>query len=333
MACVVAAASFGTGAFGQVLWMEDFDAYTAGTGLFGQGGWTAWDDDIMWDSLVSDAHSNSPANSVDIVRNSDTVYRFDQNLGTIDCGQWTLTAMQFVPMNLAGESYFILLNEYINGGPNNWSTQVHFDSVTQTVIADFSGETLPLVTGQWVPIQVDIDLQADTQTFSYNGQVLYAGTWTEQVSGGGQLQLQAMDLFANAASSVFYDDFQLEKTGDGGCVAPDCLTVSVDRLIGGLASTFTIDDPNGSNAVVALVYGFQDGQTNVNGQSGYCASFGIKGVNQNKLICQGKLSAGQKTCRQPIPGSAVGKRVLFQAAMRDTCPDTCMSNLLDMVVQ
>ena len=333
MACVVAAASFGTGAFGQVMWTENFDSYTAGSGLFGQGGWTAWDDDITWDSLVSNAQSNSPANSVDINGNSDTVYRFDDNLGTIDCGQWTLTAMQFVPTDLAGESYFILLNEYLPGGPYNWSTQVHFDSVSQTVIADFSGETLPLVTGQWVPIQVDIDLQADTQTFTYNGTVLYSATWTDQVSGGGQLQIQAMDLFANGATSIFYDDFKLEKTGNGGCVAPDCLTVSVDRLIGGLSSTFTIDDPNGSNSVVALVYGFQSGQTNVNGQFGYCASFGIKGVSQDKLICQGKLSAGQKTCKQPIPGFAIGKRVLFQAAMRDTCPDTCMSNVLDMVVQ
>ena len=100
-----------------------------------------------------------------------------------------------------------------------------------------------------------------------------------------------------------------------------------------IPSRRTIDDPNGSNSVVALVYGFQSGQTNVNAQFGYYTSFGIKGVSQDKLICQGKLSAGQKTCKQPIPGFAIGKRVLFQAAMRDTCPDTCMSNVLDMVVQ
>jgi len=113
----------------------------------------------------------------------------------------------------------------------------------------------------------------------------------------------------------------------------DCLGLEVDQLVGGASSTWTITDPLGSNATVALVYGFQDGATNVNGQFGYCASFGIKGVSQSKLLCQGKLSAGVKTCKKPIPVSAVGKRVLTQAAMRDTCPDQCMSNVLDMTVQ
>jgi len=42
---------------------------------------------------------------------------------------------------------------------------------------------------------------------------------------------------------------------------------------------------------------------------------------------------GEFTFKIPIPGSASGLGVLFQSAQRGTCPDECMSNLVEMVVQ
>ncbi len=119
--------------------------------------------------------------------------------------------------------------------------------------------------------------------------------------------------------------------GEGG--PTECLGLEIDKLVGGGTSTWTITDSLGSNAVVALVYGTAPGSTSVNGFAGYCATFGIKGVNQNKLVCQGRLTSGVKTCKSFIPTNFVGRQVLTQAAMRDTCDDECMSNLLDLVVQ
>jgi hypothetical protein len=119
-----------------------------------------------------------------------------------------------------------------------------------------------------------------------------------------------------------------------GNVGPsDCLSLGVDQLIGGARTTWTLS--NGTpNATAAIVYGTAPGSTNVNGFAGYCASFGIKGVNQSKLICQKRFDgAGQFTCAKPIPVNLVGKQLLFQGAQKDTCPDQCMSNLLDLVVQ
>ncbi len=336
IASAAAVAFIGSSASGQVVWTENFDSYANGSGTLGQGGWTAWDGDAAWDSFVSNAQSNSPSNSLDVNGDSDSIYQFNENHGAIDCGSWSVTTQAYIPGDIVGAegSWFILLNLYEHGlgGSNNWSTQVRMDPATGNFVADFSGETLPLIFDTWFEIRVDIDLDNDTQTVTIGGTELYSGTWTDQVSGGGQLELQAMDLFAYGTTSVFYDDFQLEQTVD--CAPAACMTLEVDRLVAGAKSTFTMTDNGvGSNGVAALVYGTTAGTTNVNDVFGYCASFGIKGVNQNKVICQGKLTAGEKTCGQNIPGGFAGVDVLFQTAMRDTCPDTCMSEVLAGTIQ
>ena len=60
-----------------------------------------------------------------------------------------------------GVTYIILLNQYDDAGvTNNWSVQVDFDSslgqVINTGVSQNPG-VLPLVTGQWVPIRIEID--------------------------------------------------------------------------------------------------------------------------------------------------------------------------------
>ena len=72
-----------------------------------------------------------------------------------------------------------------------------------------SGGTLPLIKGAWVELRVEIDFTDDVCAFYYGGQLLYEGTWTEEVSGGGISNLAAVDLFANGASSIYYDDLSL----------------------------------------------------------------------------------------------------------------------------
>jgi hypothetical protein len=74
---------------------------------------------------------------------------------------------------------------------------------------------LQLIIGQWVEIKVLIDLDLNQQTFYYNGQVLYQKSWTEGLSGGGALNIDAVDLYANGATAVYYDDMSLRP-----CVPP-----------------------------------------------------------------------------------------------------------------
>ncbi|MCA9870115.1 MAG: hypothetical protein KC487_07020, partial [Anaerolineae bacterium] len=59
-----------------------------------------------------------------------------------------------------------------------------------------------------------------TQTFYYDNQVLYTGSWSEGVSGGGSINIAAVDLFANGASTVYYDDLSLVAAA-ATCDAPD----------------------------------------------------------------------------------------------------------------
>ncbi len=200
-------------------WSDNFDSYATGSQLHGQGGWKGWFNDPTAGALTSSAQARSTPNSAAILGASDLVHEY----GETD-GQWVYTAWQYVPSNFTGQSYFILLNQYNDAGTTlNWSTQVMFDGATNQVVNDggVSGGTLPLVRGQWVELRVEIDLDADTQAFYYNNQLLYSGTWSGQVSGGGVTSIAAVDLFANNASVVYYDDMSLVNvTGPAVCDAP-----------------------------------------------------------------------------------------------------------------
>lgn len=186
---------------------ENFDAYAVGSNVHGQGGWKGWANDPAAGAFVDDAFSVSPSNSINIETTSDLVHEFDQASGA-----WVVRAMQYIPTGFVGESYFIMQNVYNDAGSGlNWSVQVKFDSATGTLLNDggASGGSMPYLTDQWVPIRVEIDLDADTQSFFYNDQLLYAGTWTEEVSGAGVAEIGAIDLFANGASPIYYDDISI----------------------------------------------------------------------------------------------------------------------------
>ena len=198
-------------------WSDNFDSYATGSQLHGQGGWKGWFNDPAGGALTSSAQAHSTPNSAAILGASDLVHEY----GATD-GQWTYTAWQYVPADFTGQSYFILLNSYDDAGSNlNWSAQVMFDAAANTVTnsGGVSGGTLALVKGQWVELRAEIDLNADTGAFYYNNQLLYSGTWSGQVSGSGATSIAAVDLFANGASVIYYDDMSLTQAA-AVCDAP-----------------------------------------------------------------------------------------------------------------
>jgi subtilisin family serine protease len=192
---------------------ENFDSYVAGSNVHGQGGWKGWANDPAAAATVVDTQSVSAPNSIEIVTTSDLIHEFSGYTS----GAWTITAKQFVPVGFTGESYFIFQNVYsdIAGDPISWSTQVIFDGAAGTVANEETGAdqgSTPLVTGQWVDLRLDVDLDADMQTFSYNGTVVFSGSWTGQYPNQdvpGILNIGAIDLFANGATAVYYDDIQI----------------------------------------------------------------------------------------------------------------------------
>ena len=197
-------------------WSEDFDSYSAGQSIHGVGGWKGWDNNASLDASVSDDQSRSSPHSLAVGGSNDPVREFSGVTG----GQWTFRAWQYFPSAASGSQYFIMLNTYNDGGTKNWSIQVRFDAASDQVVNDgASGGSLALIRDSFVEIRVEIDLDADSQTFYYNDQQLYTGSWTGQVSGGGQSAIGAVNLFANSAGTIYYDDLSL-VAGIGPCAKP-----------------------------------------------------------------------------------------------------------------
>ncbi len=151
-------------------------------------------------------------------------------------------------------------------------------------------------------------------------------------------------IYAGAdGDSIYVDDVTVRVASDTnenveimfpGGGSEDCLELTVDNLVGGSKATFTIS--NGEpGAKCVTVYGFAAGSTNVNEVAGYCADFGINGVKQSRVLGGFNRTfdgGGVATFDQPIPAKYSGQNVLFQSAHHGTCPDECVSAVLDMVI-
>jgi len=177
---------------------EDFESYAAGSALHGQGGWKGWDNTASAGAPTSGSYAVSGSNSVEIVSAADLVHEFD-----ITGGRWEFSIMQYIPSGTTGTSWFILLNTYSDGGSNDWSVQTQFNLGNGAITTQYDGSAAAdIVYDQWVEIKCVIDLDDNTVDEYYNG-VFFS---THQWDGDLHNTLQAIDLFGNSASSIYYDD-------------------------------------------------------------------------------------------------------------------------------
>ena len=178
------------------LYAEDFESFAAGTDLHGVDGWEGWGGDAGAGAPVSDALAFSGSNSVEIIGTADLV-----KILYITGGSVTLTAMQYIPSGTTGNTFFILMNQYAPN-PLDWSFQAKF-SLDSGQINDGQGT---IVYDQWVELKYVIDLDNNTVEVYYNGVLLSSGQWDDD----GHNTLQAIDLYSEGASSVYYDDIVIE---------------------------------------------------------------------------------------------------------------------------
>ena len=80
------------------IFFEDFESYTAGSAIHGQGGWKGWFNDPTYGALTSSVQARSAPNSVDIIGNADLVHEFSGSTS----GQWIFTAWQYIPSSFTG---------------------------------------------------------------------------------------------------------------------------------------------------------------------------------------------------------------------------------------
>lgn len=181
--------------------VEGFESYLPGSNVHGQGGWKGWDNVADAGAPVSNRTSHSDRNSIEILGSSDLVHEF-----ALSGDKWVVTAYQYIPSGTRGVTWFILLNTYRDSGPYDWSVQTAYDLSAGTITPQ-TGATgaARIVYDQWVEIRVAIDLTANTFEESYNGVRIATGSWDDDAHG----TLQAIDLYGDGASSVYYDDISL----------------------------------------------------------------------------------------------------------------------------
>ena len=181
---------------------EDFESYAVGSDLHGQAGWKGWDNAPGATGKVSDKFAFSGNKSVEILGSSDQVHEF-----TVSGGKYVLSAMQYIPSGGSGQSYFILLSVYKDLGPNEWSVQTVFDCGTGAITPWHSGPApVEIIFDEWVEVKCIIDLEKNGVDLYYNGEFMFHDTW----SAASNKSIQAIDLYGNSASSVYYDDVKIE---------------------------------------------------------------------------------------------------------------------------
>lgn len=199
----------------MVSWSDNFDSYANDQVLDGDptdGGWKGWDNVPAAGATVRDDQALSPLYSVEVAGATDLVHEYSG----YTAGQWTYTAWQYIPDDFVGDSYFILLSDYTDGAgqSNTWAVQLSFNSDTGYVQSQWANEEMFYTNGQWKEIRCEIDLDNDVLQIYYDGSLLAEHPWTETVNpgGSGPSVIDAVDLFANGASPVYYDDMSLVGT-------------------------------------------------------------------------------------------------------------------------
>jgi hypothetical protein len=200
-------------------WYELFDTYTDGQFLDGtsdDGGWEGWAGTPEAGAYVTSEYYRSAPHSVDIVGAVDLIHQFE---GYTE-GVWNFTAWIYIPDDMEGTTYYIVMSDYADGD-GHWNIQMAMDSFTLEVEAQWDGYTLPLITGQWVELLAIIDLDQDWYEFYYDGELLEYKPWSDGVNndGEGSLNIACLDLYANGATSVYYDDISIVAYGT--VAAPD----------------------------------------------------------------------------------------------------------------
>ncbi len=235
---LIALALVGAASAASAQWSDNFDSYPVGP-LAGNGAWAVWCSGGI-DGAVDTAFAHSGTKSFRADANTDMV----QTFSGVTSGQWVFSCMTYVPTGTTGIGAMVLLNQYPCPTANSqWSISTNINADSGLVQA-WGGQTVPLVTGQWVEYRLEIDLDADTFNELYNAQALVTGgSWSGNIAPGGLPQLQALDLYSQSMNGMYYDTISLTKAGNA-CY-PDCdasATLDIDDFIC-FQTFFALNDP------------------------------------------------------------------------------------------
>ena len=81
---------------------DDFESYTLGSNLSGEGDWEGWKGDAGAGAIVSGTYAASGAQSVNITGTSDLVHKFSG----ITSGEWVFSIKQYIKLFF---SFYLLI--------------------------------------------------------------------------------------------------------------------------------------------------------------------------------------------------------------------------------
>ncbi|MGI9014839.1 MAG: hypothetical protein ACR2GY_11410 [Phycisphaerales bacterium] len=196
---------------------DDFESYTLGGGITGSSNWEEWCGSSGVDANVTNAQARSGTQSILMEPGDDVVHQTNKTSGKWEISWWT-----YIPTGATGETYFIILNSYFDdtnciAAQANWSAQVRIDADDNVVNAEFVDEDVaPLIRDQWVQVRAIIDLDNDVHDIYYGGCRIAAGrSWSEGTSGGGAVSIEAVDMYNQDCTEVYYDDFVFAASTTG----------------------------------------------------------------------------------------------------------------------
>ena len=197
-------------------WEDNLDRYPTGSLIAGQGGWEAWDNNPAFNTIVTDAQSVTPPNSLLMAGAADVLQQF-----TNVEGPWDLYVQVYIPSTQTGEVWVRLANTYAPGGPKNFSVRLVMCVSACTTPGALpglavnmggsevpAGDSAPLTTDQWVEVHVVIN---STPKFGYQYSLIYGDQFLGNYPWGvtAPPSVEAIDFLSIGSSPSYMDNFKL----------------------------------------------------------------------------------------------------------------------------
>ncbi len=209
--------------------IDDFESYTLGD-IDGQGPWIDFGGVNTTDVVNTLAYSGEQSmaqtlSGTELNGYGSDTYVVDLDGAPLTSGKWQLSYQLLIPQNFNGVEYM-----WISQGPMPTTFTAGMDLIADNVgnAAVFgdeaSGDWTPLVFDRWAEVVAEIDLDADTVTVSYDGNVFHTGAW--DVDATGTPAIGGMNVWVSAddddtivyAGTAYIDDLSIVAVPEPGTV-------------------------------------------------------------------------------------------------------------------
>jgi hypothetical protein len=194
-------------------WEDTLDRYATGSLIAGQGGWETWDNNPAFDTIVTNANSFNPPNSLLVSGSANVIRPFPGGAPTGD-----LYFRVYIPSTHTGEVWLTVPSAYTAGGPYSWAVRVVMcvsacitPGAAPGQIVNIGGDgvpgigSAPLPTDQWFVIWVTYNLPGEGNNYA----VGLNGIFFTPFQPWSGPKFQAVNVFSKNGSPAYMDDFVL----------------------------------------------------------------------------------------------------------------------------